>query len=237
VEELLPARSQEVAVSTIDWSFTEGDVAIMIEACNEADESVPEGERAGPGEQSKAEWESTWLRCPLEGLRDEIWNKTPGDPMKKEDLLAVLYANEMITGSDYDFINEEAHKVQEGVEPAPDGMISFAEWTSIWTKTALNRLRDSIWVMCSENGIMKEEVLYPFLKTGKVEVVKVEVVGEEDEGVKEVVAQAEAAEAAEEAEAVEDAKEVEAVEEAEAEADEEVERVKEEHWFHGSRMP
>ncbi len=76
---------------TIYWSFTgdrffslylrlqptcllsaEEDQAVIIAACDEVDEAVPEDERAGPGEQSKAEWDSTFRRCLLIGLRDEV---------------------------------------------------------------------------------------------------------------------------------------------------------------------
>ena len=51
---------------------------------------------------------------------------------------------QFVSGSDYDFINEESHKEQEGVEPAPDGMISHAEWCAIWAKTDLYGLRDMV---------------------------------------------------------------------------------------------
>lgn len=138
----------------------------MIAACNEADDAVPEADRAGEGEQSRDEWNSTWLRCPLEGLRDEVWNKTPNDPMLKADLLKVLDENDMVDGSDYEFIKAESHKVQDGVEPAPDGMISYAEWSAIWAKTDLYALRDKIWDEVRTGDIMKEEDLATFLRTG-----------------------------------------------------------------------
>jgi hypothetical protein len=56
-------------------------------------------ERSGDGEINKAEWDIAWEHFDAIGLREQIWNTTPGDPMKIEDLVAVLNANDMINGN------------------------------------------------------------------------------------------------------------------------------------------
>ena len=143
---ILNLTHQEAVITSGLFHFTPEDKQTLIEACKNAETDLAEEERSPSGSLNKKEWDIAWSKCPLDGLRDQIWNATPGNPMKIEDLIKVLVANIMINDADFDFFVAQSKESQEiDGEAAKDGEINEGEWRVIWSKAELAHLRDAIW--------------------------------------------------------------------------------------------